>query len=292
MPTSLVENLIGKIKRRKLDDGGFSEQENGSYRPDATSWTVLALSAAGVDPESVDGSRSRLARSQLKDGRIPISLNHPEAYWPTPLAVLAWQGSKPLHQNALLATEFLLKTTGLHWKKKETDPAKHDTALRGWPWVEETHSWIEPTSLNIIALKKAGYKDNPRVKEAISMILDRQLPKGGWNYGNTVVYGNELLPLTDSTGVALYALADQVPYERVARSLTYINGQVGLIRSPFSLGWSILGLEAWGKRPRDTENLIMNCLKREEKIGNFGTTSYSLLLLALIAKDGIEKIII
>jgi len=128
MPASPLAILVEKIRNRRLYDGGFSEQDQGTYRPDATSWAVLALSAAKIDPKIIDSSRSRLARSQLKDGRIPISLNHPEAYWPTPLAVLAWQGSKTFHQNVLLAVEFLLKTTGLHWKKKQTDPAKHDTA--------------------------------------------------------------------------------------------------------------------------------------------------------------------
>jgi hypothetical protein len=291
MPTTPVENLVKKIKRRRLDDGGFSEQELGSYRPDATSWAVLALDAAGVEPGIIDPARSRLTRSQLNDGRIIISSSHPEAYWPTPLAVLAWQGSKLFHQNLSLAVEFLLKNTGLHWKKEENDPIQHDTALRGWPWVEGTHSWIEPTSLSVIALNKAGYQDNQRFKEAVAMILDRQLPKGGWNYGNTIVFENELLPMVDLTGVSLNALSGQVAYNLIERSLIYLNNQIGVIRSPFSLGWAILGFGAWGKRPKNAENLIIDCLGREEKVGNFGTTSYCLLLLALKAKDGIGKAI-
>ena len=91
MPASPVSQLIEKIRKRRLNDGGFPDNENGVYRPDATAWAVLALKAAGVNPEIIESARSRLLKSQLKDGRIPVSSDHPETFWPTPLVILAWQ---------------------------------------------------------------------------------------------------------------------------------------------------------------------------------------------------------
>jgi hypothetical protein len=288
MPTLAVDILIEKIKKRRLDAGGFPEIEFGPYRPDATAWAVLALQAVGVEPGIVETSRARLARSQLQDGRILVSPSHPDAHWPTPLAVLAWRGSIPYLKNTSLAVRFLLENKGVHWKKRGDEPSRHDTSLQGWPWIAGTHSWIEPTGLVVIALKKTGYLDNPRVKEAVSMILDRQLPKGGWNYGNTVVFESELMPMPDSTGLALNALAGLTAYPSVAKSLVYLKQRVSVIRSPFSLGWSILGLSAWGARPANPEEVIGACIGREERMGNFGTTPYCLLLLASIAKSGFE----
>jgi len=235
MTTSLVENLIGKIRRRKLDDGGFSEQENGSYRPDATAWAVLALKAAGGNPEIIESARSRLLQSQLKDGRIPVSSDHPETFWPTPLIILAWHGVERYKPAIQLSSRFLLATTGLHWEKKPRDPAKHDTALRGWPWIEKTHSWIEPTCLSVLALDVISLKNNERVKEAVKMIMDRQLPKGGWNYGNTVVFDTELEPLPDTTGMALSILADHVTRPEIDRSLVYLKNKINNTRTPISL---------------------------------------------------------
>ena len=183
MPTSPLVNLVEKIRNRRLDDGGFSELEHGTYRPDSTSWAIIALQAAGVDPEIIWSAQSRLIRSQMKDGRIPISPEHPESFWPTPLAMLAWHKSDRFKQATLLASQFLLDVKGIHFEKEKDSPMGHDTSIQGWPWVEETHSWVEPTCLSVLALQAVGFGSHKRVEEAIRMILDRQLPAGGWNLG-------------------------------------------------------------------------------------------------------------
>ena len=291
MPASLVLQLVEKIRKRKLKDGGFLDQEDGFYRPDATSWAVLACKAAGAFPQDVDSALSRLVTSQMKDGRIPVSPAHPESFWPTPLAIMAWQGSDNYRQNIAVASQFLLNTTGCHPKKEQDSPAKHDPSLRGWPWVEKTHSWIEPTVLSILALDLTGNKNHERVKEAVKMILDRQLPKGGWNYGNTVVFNNELQPLPDTTGMSLNVLAGRVPADQINRSLDYLNKRIKNVRTPISLAWAVLGLGAWGKRPSDSQDMILESMKRERKFGSYSTTAYSLLVLASLASRGIESVI-
>ena len=90
-----IKSCLEALKRRILPDGGFSAHQDGAYRPDATAWAILAFKAAGVQSETIDRARSRLRMSQLTDGRVCLSPDHPEVIWPTPLAILAWQGSEP-----------------------------------------------------------------------------------------------------------------------------------------------------------------------------------------------------
>ena len=132
-------------------------------------------------------ARSRLAADQLPDGRVCISPDHPEVYWPTSLAVFAWHQSPEHRENQARAADFLITSSGTHCPREADSPSAHDTNIKGWPWIADTHSWAEPTALAMMALKIAGYGGHQRVKEATRLLLDRQLPQGGWNYGNTLV---------------------------------------------------------------------------------------------------------
>ena len=153
--------------------------------------------------------------------------------------------------------------------------------------MEETHSWVEPTSMALIALKGAGYGNHERVKEGVKLLLDRQLPSGGWNYGNTSTYDRELRPQPDMTGLALNALVELVPEEYIKRSLEYLKESVSRLKTPRSLGWAMLGLGAWQSRPRESDGWIVECLKRQEQYGPYDAELLSLLLLAWMSKRGL-----
>ncbi len=276
-----------ELLARARDDGGFSGLPEGEYRPDATAWAVLALEERPAAAEAIARGRSRLAREQRADGRVPVRPDHAEAAWPTPLAVLAWRGA-PEHDEPLeRAVAFLLATTGQHWPVSPDSPTGHDTSLRGWPWILGTHSWIEPTALAVLALDAVGRGGEARVREATALLLDRMLPVGGWNYGNTTVFGSELRPLPESTGVALHALAGRVARERVAPSLAYLAHELGRVRTPFTVGWGVLGLAAWGERPAAADGWLAETLAREERLGPFDTVHLALLALADRAREGL-----
>jgi hypothetical protein len=144
--------------------------------------------------------------------------------------------------------------------------------------------------LAVIALKVAGFAEHERVKEAEKMLMNRQLPKGGWNYGNTLVFGQELRPLPESTGLALNALSGSVAQERVERSLAYLKARTVNLRTPRSLAWSLLGLGAWGERPEKASDWIAACLAREGRYGGYDTVSVALLLLSFLARQGLAGI--
>jgi hypothetical protein len=189
-----ITKCIEMILSRSVTGGGFAQRPGSGYRPDATAWGVLALPSGDRHRELVENACRRLAASQLADGRVPVAEAFDTAYWPTPLAVLAWKKAARGSAQLESATKFLLETSGLHAPREKNAPTGHDTAIRGWSWIENTHSWIEPTCMAILALKATGNSEHGRVQEAVRMILDRQLSSGGWNYGNTTVFNQELLP--------------------------------------------------------------------------------------------------
>jgi len=283
--STCVEALISSA----LEGGGFAMLPGGVYRPDSTAWAVLSLAATRSGSRAhdvVESSRSRLTASQLADGRVCLSSSNPESFWPTPLAILAWHGSEKHARPRSRAIDFLLKTSGKHWVKEYGSPLAHDTSIKGWSWTENTHSWVVPTSLSILALRVSGLGEHDRVREGVRLLMDRQLPSGGWNFGNTLTYGKELYPQADCTGLALCALADFVSPGEVGKSIAYLQSRGMRVRTPLSLGWGILGLGAWGRRPAQATAWISECMSQQEKYGVYDTMLVSLLLLALEGKEG------
>ena len=100
--------------------------------------------------------------------------------------------------------------------------------------------------MTMMALEAAGRGAEPRLEEGRLLLLDRQIPGGGWNYGNTAVFDQVLKPMPESTGMALNALGRKAPREVVQASLAYLTGCVPALRTPWSLAWAIFGLGAWG----------------------------------------------
>lgn len=281
-----VHGLLGnELAQRALPEGGYADRPQGHFRSDATAWGILAARTIGRNQESLEPHRRRLVREQAEDGRVRVSPQHPECYWPTALAILAWEGSPASHSAQSLAIGFLLNTTGIHFAKNSESPSVHDTALKGWPWIENTHSWVEPTATCLLALRMTGYGQHDRVHEAVGMLLDRQLPHGGWNAGNTVVFGHELHPMPEGTGSALASLAGVVEEREVARSLDYLQGEVDRLRTPISLGWTLIGLAAWGRWPTKGSALVERCLANQRRYGGYDTSSLCLLALGGFAGD-------
>ena len=273
------------LESRALSEGGFPARGGEPFRSDATAWAILALSRLAPGHPLLGSARDRLTTAQDPDGRVSMSREHEEAFGQPALSVLAWHGSQAHEPHCSRGVQFLLKTTGQHRSKNPDDPVGHDTSIPGWPWIDGTHSWIEPTALSVLALQVAGHGQHDRVREAIRMMLDRQLPHGGWNYGNTTVYGRELHPMPESTGAALAGLAGQIEQGIVARSLDYLQGEVDRLRTPVSLGWALLGLAAWDLSPSNGAALVERCLANQARYGEYDTSALCLLFLGILAGE-------
>ena len=292
MRKDLLAPYLDTLRQRALPEGGFTFQSGKSHRPDGTAWAVLAFQLTGVDRLLLKSARDRLAAEQLEDGRVPVSPEEPQAFWPTPLAIYAWYGSKSHRDPLSRAIQFLLETQGSHPARNPDSPLGHDTSILGWPWVADTHSWIEPTSHAILALRLARKADHQRARLAEAMILDRQLPNGGWNYGNTSVFDEVLRPMPETTGMALDALAGSVSEHRIESSLHILEKDAEHLGTPLALAWSVLGLGAWNRRPHLAQEWIQTVLERQKLYGPYDTALLSLLLIAFCARGGLRETIV
>jgi len=273
-----IESSLNSLLERRLPDGGFGEQPGGDYRSDSTSWAILCLSRFQIHDEIVSAARTKLCKIQLPDGSIPLSPDYPNSYWPTAAASRALAGISEFSSYHSKALQFLLTASGEAWTKGPDSPLGHDTSIKGWSWIPNTHSWVEPTAMAIRALASAGEVSHQRVKEGVRLLLDRQLPDGGWNYGNTTVYGKTLNAMPAVSGVALWALAGLVDRSQISPSLNQLAEQLPKLHTPYSLGWALHGLTAWGIEIPKSEEMIATSLQQQGRYGTYGTSQLCVLL--------------
>jgi len=282
---STIELALDRLSRGPVC-GYFADGQPAS---EPTALAAMALAAHGR-LEPARAALDWLAALQSDEGSVGIDFSRPRPRWATGWALLAWQtalglgpaawpaGASERWQHA--ADRAVVWMRSLHGEAADPTPLYgHDPTLRGWPWVETTHSWVEPTSIAVLALKAAGCSFGLRVREAIAMLLDRMLPGGGWNYGNTVVLGNTLRAHVQPTGLALVALHDErAAGDHVRASIAYLERALARTTATASLCYAVLGAAAHGHRFAKTdvwlEAAAQATLKRDP-------SPYKLALLAL-----------
>ncbi|MGE3405267.1 MAG: hypothetical protein AB7I37_00530 [Pirellulales bacterium] len=260
--TTLDQNWLAAALDR------LAEQPLCGYRAGDRPWTEpTALAAlALLAHHRIDDAWPALKwlEYQLDDQHgVGMNIDQREPGWPTGLAVLAWRYA--ISMQAPAAAEFAPTIERavraiLSWSGEALEPNEfvaHDCTLVGWSWIDQTHSWVEPTAIQVLALQSLPPQDRAafaglamRRDEAIRLLWDRQLPHGGWNYGNTLVLGQELRPHLLPTGMVLLALAgENDSAARAEASLRYLSRELGAQASPVSLAYGLLALTAHGRRP-------------------------------------------
>lgn len=267
----ILQRTLNDILSRELPDGGFGYSDAASFSVEATAWAVLALKASGTHLDLAGRACDKLARIQQAGGRVSAVNGNAPAAWLTPLCILAWKCLQGNRQSIDAGIQFLLTFKDRHQARATDAPAGHDTASVGWPWIEKTHSWIEATCLAMLALKAYGYNQYLRTNEAARMIMDRQLSTGGWNYGNTIVFGNNLLPIPENTGQALCALSGMTDKQSVQASLDYLARCVRTVRTPLALAWTLQGLGMWSQLPWDWQRYVSQSLELQNRYGPYNT---------------------
>jgi len=262
------EDSIDRLLAMQRPEGGWAYRARGMVSSEATSLASIALSHTPAARHAVDRGLAWLAEHQRDDGGVPIAAEIPAPCWPTGLAVLAWLhppavGAGAFRRNVERAVSWLCKTEGLPLPAG-SDALGHDTSLIGWPWVQGTHSWLEPTAYATWALRQAGLARHRRTREGVAVLLDRVVEGGGWNYGNTRVFDNALRAFPGTTGLVLRALAGESPREAqtVETSIRYLIEELGHVRAPMSLGWGLIGLGAWRACPPESPQWLTQCAER------------------------------
>jgi hypothetical protein len=256
-----------ELLARQEAGGGWAYRQGAPPCAEPTALAALALASEPGDDASTAAVRraaDALAKLQCPDGSIGVSATIPTPGWATPYALLVWSALGVHEAPRTAAMRWLLGLKGRVIDPRE-DPshiAGHDTMLVGWPWVADTHSWLEPTALAVLALSRAGQVAHPRVREGLRLIRNRAVESGGWNYGNRAVFGRNLRAQPAPTGLALLALAGEGPRsEEIERGCAYLNRVLPDVRAASSLGWGLIGLRAWDATPSHADAWIAESIR-------------------------------
>jgi hypothetical protein len=291
---------------RSATDGAIGYMAGSRAAAEPTALAALALVAHGrVD--SADQAAKALVAMQRPHGEVAVRAGEDKPGWPTSLATIAWcairqasgmrehpgsfdssagldpreadtSRSPDLHIDRAL--QWLLANRGQAVER--SDEFGHNTELIGWAYAEQTHSWVEPTAFAVLALKAAGKATHPATREGIAVLIDRQLPGGGLNYGNTYVLGQLIRPHVQPTGVGLLALAGETDTSnRLAKTIAWLRRSIGPETTPLSLGWAVLGLRAHGVVMPLADEWLATAAAR---VQSRDRSPYKLALLALAAK--------
>ncbi len=262
---------------------------DGPAASEPTAWAGLALLAHG-QTDAARQAADWLARLQSRSQKGPIGVTEScsEPNWPTSLAILLWQAldqaaspkKRKYTSNIGQAVDWALAERGRVGKQHKH--IGHDTTLVGWSWAADTSAWLEPTAMFTLALKEVGQGQHARTREGVRLLVDRQLPQGGCNYGNTIVLGQPLLAHLQPTGLAMMALAGE-GYDdpRTERSLNYLERDLTQETPTASLCYGLLGLAAHGRRPVRNDLWLQHAY---ERVLRQDASPYKLALIALAAK--------
>jgi squalene cyclase len=248
----LITEIQSEIERRSLSSGGWATANGRRAGIETTCYALMALR----DRQSPirDKAMDFLQRTQNPDGSWPaFDGDDPEGCWTTALAIITLRfiggPSAPIERSLFWLLGYAGREGHWFWKWKfrtveravQFDPDKY-----GWPWFPGTVSWVIPTAFSLIALKQSfAYFSSQQVAHRIQlgteMLRDRACPEGGWNAGNSIVFGAGLKPHIDSTAIALLGLTDATDPVAV-RALEWIRPACLECPSAYSLAWSAIAL--------------------------------------------------
>jgi len=265
MNDSWINDLCRELLRLRDPGRGWGNRPGGSGYVEPTALAALALAASEL-PETRTELQSAvkdvagwLSRLQQSDGGLGISPELPKPRWTTPLAILLWSAIEEGSMSRDKAVKWLLTQRGTTWEPTGQSPYGHDTRIIGWPWVDETHSWLEPTAMAVLALRRCGLSDHTRVRDGQRLIRDRAIRSGGWNYGNSAVFDADLRPQPAPTGMALLALSGVEDFDSplIEQGCAYLESILPTTRAPQSLCFGTLALAAWNRRPAPADDWLM-----------------------------------
>jgi hypothetical protein len=287
MNNSWIIRVQQELLGLRDDRPGWGNTPGGVPYVEVTALAALALAGSigktGADRPraAVVASADWLASLQQSDGALGISAELLQPRWTTPLGILVWRAAGRDREAERNAVAWLLAHQG-NTGEPVAGAFGHDPRIAGWPWVEGTHSWLEPTAMAVLALRRAGQVQHVRTKDGLRLIRDRAIRSGGWNYGNSTVFGADLRPHPSPTGLALLALAgiDDVDSPHIERSCAFLERILPTTRAPQSLCFGTLALAAWGRRPSAADDWIQSASARPRGRSNLVAQIAHLLLAA------------
>ena len=243
----LTERLREALLSRRNPDGGWGYFAGKETRLEPTCWATLALGAGsdvgrGFSPGDLSALKGRPTWRQDVPG-TPVN------YTFQALCGLTLAGSPATRTQSLDIARALLDIRGVTF---EPSPViKQDNSLQAWPWVDQTFSWAEPTSVVLVLLKKLRKELPAAAAERIAIgervLNDRVCATGGWNYGGSNAFGQNLPAYVPTTAWGLLALQDRADDPVVTRSLSRLVEDLRTEMSPQALALAAIALRVHRK---------------------------------------------
>jgi hypothetical protein len=275
--SSLVEALLAL----RNQDGGWGYYTGKSSRIEPTCWALLALARQAGTPVDITPLRGWPREDDwlvdAKGAPINYAFNAFAA-----LTLLQHPDGSPL--AAPVAAQ-LLRAKGV--RLEQAAQLRQDNSLQAWPWIDQTFSWVEPTAYCLLLLKKMRHEAggtatavDERIRVGERMLLDRACQTGGWNYGGSNVYGQELWAYVPTTALALLAMQDRRDDPIVAKSLQYLQKDAATERSAPALALSLICLRVFGVQNTSFEKELIPRLDLSRALGSTVALAMSLYALA------------
>ncbi len=284
-----ISSLAETLRSRQMKSGGWAYFDSVQESLEATCLAELALA-----PERHANSSEAilfLLKSQLSDGGWPAFLGDSEGSWTTALALCTLNSTGDFTAAREKAFRWLYAERGREghwfwrWKFKTSDRnVRFDPDKYGWPWVTGSASWVIPTAFSIIAIEQftvcnRSEESEKRIHLGVEMLLDRACVDGGWNSGNSIVYGVPLRPHVEATAIALLALQDEQRTEMVQKSLSWLRQNAASVDSVSSLAWCILTLFVYQESVEPLKNRLATIMGDGREVRNNATLATALLAL-------------
>jgi uncharacterized protein (DUF362 family) len=221
--------------------GGFGYRPDQPPHLEPTCLAAVALAADPAHSPALASAVASLEQHRNADGSYRLGRGRPQAVWPTAL-VLFTRGTleHPATELLAIATK-LLSIESKVVRSDTSDAGDIDAGLLGWPWAEDTFSWVEPTAWACLALRAVGQGGHPRVQEGLRLLLDRAFDHGGANYGSRVILGKHTEPIPGPTCVLLLALQG-VDHPRIDAAKGYLRVVAEKTADLETLAWIKLAL--------------------------------------------------
>ena len=256
---SLEKSLREQLLCARHSDGGWGYAPGCVPRLEPTCWALLGLQRSRSSLDRV------IARWPSSDGAL-LEQHEGLVNWSFHALALSTRialGEAFISELKSLAAA-LVEARGLSLPSSSIQ--RQDNALQGWSWVDGTFSWVEPTSWALLALKRCRARGigsdaaEKRIRDGESILRDRMCATGGWNYGNSNVFGKDLPAYVPTTAIALLALQDRCDEPFVQRSLDYLEQHAENHPSTRALALSALTLKRHGRSTTSVEDQLRRWL--------------------------------
>lgn len=243
---------------------------------------ALQRSAGRLD----DGHRQFLLSRQRSDGLFSDQQDLPANLSWSALALIALStlSAVPADPRAKVV-QAIIGAEGV--RLPDSPVFKQNNQLKGWSWVPDTFSWVEPTSWCVLALKKTADSEPRFAKEAAAriaegerLLFDRACESGGWNFGNANAFGTNLPAHVPTSAIGLLALRDKTGHPVVEKSLAFVEQHWRQELSGTALSLSIICLKIYGRPTSALEHTLAQQWERTRFLGNLAASAMASLALS------------